>query len=261
MLRYLADPSGGIRYHWRAQLAQARWASFRRNLRDFIRPWLMAQRAKRRPVLLIGPSGGYTLPWQDLCSLSKLGAVEPDPVARAILRARCRHIDIDANPALGWNGHAYQAKELRLWFDRYPDHALIFCNLLGQLETSGHKLSQAWHQEFRAHIKARHWLSYHDLASCKVSPDLEYLKAHWRTKQMQHQELDPLLWQRVYAKASGPLHLVDHGTARLFSFARQSIGAHALFEWPLLDSQWHVVEGLASATDSRGRAKTSNPFE
>lgn len=257
MLRFLADPSGGLRYHWRAQLGQARWAAFRRDLREFMRPWLRAQQKVQRPLLLIGPSAGYTLPWPELRGFSKLHAVEPDPFARMLLRKRCQHIELDAGPALGWSGRAYRAHDLHTWFEGYPDHALLFCNLLGQLGPAGHALSQDWHQAFRTELQGRAWLSYHDLASSQAVPDLEYLKAHWPPEQGQAQLLEPGLWQRVYAKAPSPLHVVDHGTAELFGFTRSKVDARAFFEWPILPGRWHVIEGLASATDSRGCAKTS----
>lgn len=254
MLRFAKDRSGGWRYHLRAYRGRARWAPFCHELAAFMRPWLQRQIRAQRRVLLVGPSGGYTLPWEELLTHPDLCAVEPDPLARALLRRKAPGLRIDPRPALGWSPHGYCPKELQAWFQTHRGCALLFCNLLGQLKANKTLEDPQWRTVFLRELSRCDWLSYHDLVSGPQAADMQVL----RTLAPSHSTLAPQhsieFWQDVYHRASTPLHLVDHKTAALFADPQLKIEQRAFFLWPLCPGYWHVIEGLVSATQGRGCA-------
>jgi len=82
----------------------------------------------QRPPVLIGPSGGYALSAQFLARFQRISVLEPDPLARWLLRRRFPGAafdwqDSECLPQPG--GFARLAAA-------FPDAAFLFCNLLGQ---------------------------------------------------------------------------------------------------------------------------------
>ncbi len=158
----LFDPSGGLRYHLTALLhARRLWVPHRRQVDLFLREW-----APRAPQLvLIGPSGGYTLPPAFLSRFQEIFALEPDPVARLLF------------------SRLHSTLGARLKFVPRPraleplirgSTAVLFCNVLGQLSDS----ITARVPEARAEMESllrrielvAPWASFHDRLSCETSP-------------------------------------------------------------------------------------------
>lgn len=222
-------------------------------------PWLSEQRAAGRRLVLVGASGGYTLPWERLRSHPDKIVVEPDPIARFLLSRRDPSMKRDADPALGWTRQGYWPSALRAWFDRYQGCAFLFCNLLGQLDETQCLRSTAWSSAFLDELSRCPWLSYHDLVSSRVQPDLSRLSRLSASSSSLSPELAPELWQEVYRGTGRSLQLVDHGTAALFASVRNELTQRTFLSWPLIPGRWHVIEGLASATHRRGRESQLNP--
>lgn len=256
MIRFASDVSGGWRYHLRAQRGHRRWAPFRQALAQFIRPWLSVQEQTQRPVLLIGPSGGYTLPWPAIRRCAHRIAIEPDPIARFFLARRDPALILDQRPALGWSSRGYCPNRLHAWFDEYEECAMLFCNLLGQLDAATTWASAAWRDSFVERLSRCDWLSFHDLVSCNLPADLQRLRALASTRAHISPDCALDLWEQVFAGATRPLHLVDHATAQLFSNGALGSLSREFFSWQLCPDRWHVIEGLVSATNGRGRASS-----
>ena len=79
------DASGGLGYHWRAwRYRQHRWAPFH----EAVAGWLEAWTPPARTLVLVGPSGGYALNARFLSRFEQHVVLEPDPLARLLLRRR-----------------------------------------------------------------------------------------------------------------------------------------------------------------------------
>src|SRR3954469_11531411 len=84
------NPAGGLRYHLRALGAGHGWQPFRTALAS----WLANFDAPAQHAVLVGPSAGYTFPDAFLRRFSAITVVEPDPIARFLLRRRLRLLGV-----------------------------------------------------------------------------------------------------------------------------------------------------------------------
>lgn len=247
MRAWFLHPSGGLTYHARALRFASQWESFARGLATELERWIETQRDHQRPIALVGPSGGYTLPWPTLAKIPKLNIIEPDPIARRILKTRHPGLCIDPSPGLGWSSRGYCVRELEAWNLRYRDHALLFCNLLGQIAVQS-DTDIKWQKRFVASLHNRPWLSYHDLFSLRDArlkpaqplhpgelPSLDSIESiqNWIGR-----HFEPTQNKR-------PLYLVDHGTWEWLSTPRAQNRRSNLW-WPLRPTHWHLIEVLQS---------------
>lgn len=134
MLGALWTPTGGITYHFRAaEHAERRWSPYRAALAE----WLDGWRPRRRTLVLLGPSGGYTLLPEFLGRFELILAFDPDPVAPLLFRRRFGRALKAAGTTLRWS-HADLLTEPRALADRlrrHPEAAVFFAGLLGQLRS------------------------------------------------------------------------------------------------------------------------------
>ena len=210
--------SGGLVWHWRALRARnTLWRPFRENLAE----WLEAWRPAASRLILVGPSAGWTLPASLLARFDEVVALEPDPLARALLRHRFAgarlvfsRLDLFAPGGLA---------ALRQLF---PGHALLFCNVLGQL--SPEPGAQAWCETLRHSLADYCWASWHDLASSERPPD-RCDRRSWPAGSS---------FEEVLAGAwrGGEIAVRDHGTLAL---AGQ--GAFETTSWSLHSGQHHLI--------------------
>ncbi len=224
-MAYLLHPSGSLPYHLRAwRWRHSLWAPFHAQVRRWLTDW----RPFARHLVLIGPSGGYALTAQFLERFEHIDVLEPDPLARWLLRRRFPnflfrwHDGRDLPKAGGFSRLAA----------RFPEAAFLFCNLLGQ-ELQGQPADfrrAAWLAELEPALANREWASWHDLASTSRPPDRPPPPAI-----EQAMPLDRLLaacWE------GGELAVIDHDTAglcpqlpRRYAIWRLSPGSHHLIEW------------------------------
>lgn len=212
-------------------------------------------------MVLVGASGGYTLPWATLHEIPDKIFIEPDPLARLCLRRRDSRARIDARPALGWSEQGYSAQELRRWLDRHRGDALLFCNLLGQLDERQTLAASEWRSSLLDHLRGHAWLSYHDLFSAALAPCIRGLAQGIPSRRTGGESpiVDEAFWAKLYPYRDSPIEVVDHGTALFFARSALQADAHQYFAWPLDSTRWHLIEGLASATPGRGRADPAVP--
>ena len=191
-LRSWWNSTGGIVYHARAlRYSHRLWLPFR----EQVGAWLGAWSPPERSLILFGPSGGYTITAEFLERFDSILCIDPDPLAKRIflrrfssLRNRIvwRHDDVlDATTG------RFSTTGLEHLLSDYPHSALLFCNLIGQLQgwVQRSDSSQAQKEGARARFYAwkkrlsellggpsslpRSWASYHDRLSGERAPDTE----------------------------------------------------------------------------------------
>lgn len=217
----LISTSGGLVYHWRALRHRRRlWQRFRATLAG----WLDGWRPPTRRLLLIGPSAGHTLDLRWLARFDRLCAIEPDPLARCWLARRTgRRLVFSSSDPLA------EDPPLDSIAREFPDTAVLFCNLLGQLGPPG---GGGWHPHLARALGAAHWASFHDVASTAREP-----REHWQPLAGEPQQLEQVLSHFWHG---GRLEIVDHETFRL---AGEAPAVYAM--WSIDPRRHHLIEWVA----------------
>jgi len=111
----------------RALRRRSHWNHFLLPVRDWLDTWHPAATG----LLLIGPSAGWCIPDSFLGRFSQIHALDIDPLAGKIFRVLHRKIIAGRRIQLTWQeGDLFEQLEDLLC--KYPDHAVLFCNVLGQ---------------------------------------------------------------------------------------------------------------------------------
>jgi len=217
----LLDPTGGLVYHLRAARHRRRlWAPFHAT----VARWLGSWQPGRTQLVIVGPNAGYALPAGFLARFERVTALEPDPIARWLLARRpdasrlvFDRLDCLATP----DGLARLAA-------RFPDAAILFSNVLGQLDAP----SASWAELLARHLPAHPWASYHDVISTTTPP----------TRDTPCTVTDDAPLDDVLAKfwRDGTLTVTDHATFRLGGAGPQGYAI-----WPITPRRWHLVEWVA----------------
>jgi len=224
----LLHPSGGLNYHLRAwRWRRTRWLPFHSE----VARWLDAWHPDSQHLVLIGPSGGYALNARFLNRFQRITVLEPDALARHLLRKRFADFIIDFAES-----HWLALPDgSNLLAQRFPDAAFLFCNLLGQKwvgQGAGHD-RQAWLAALQTALQQREWASWHDLASTSRRPD--------RFGQLSLPRAEPLddLLARFWI--GGMLEIHDHECSGMLA---NSPRHYAI--WQLAPGHYHLVEWLDS---------------
>lgn len=156
-------PSGGLRYHWRAWRERARWQNFTNDVADWLSNW----RPPCRQLILLGPSGGYTLPTAWLKSFDCIDAYDLDPLAPLFFKWRHSGVRIHFHRQdLFWVDGRLSAAPIKALITQSPQSAFLFSNILGQVLLEGHATEAQWQEylsQLRNNLTHHHWASYHDL--------------------------------------------------------------------------------------------------
>jgi hypothetical protein len=164
------NPSGGLRWHWRAWRSQRQWQGTREHLAQ----WLESVQPASDQLLLLGPSAGWLLPSAFLTRFGQVHCWDIDPLA-PFLFAR-RHGAALRAAGVHWT---YQRGDAWANLDKllaaHPEAAVLFDNLLGQLrfhgpgtgsEAAAHAASvERRITRLRRSLGGREWGSVHDLLS------------------------------------------------------------------------------------------------
>ncbi len=235
------SPSGGLVYHLRALRHRAgSWAPFR----QAIEAWLGAALEGPGELVLVGPSAGHCLPEAVLARFDSVLALEPDPLARWLLRRRLPQRDVALEPRDLLVGPLLRGDEgLPELLRQRPSATVLFCNLLGQLHFVLSERQQTEFQEaFRARLlpalAGRRWASFHDRWSLDRSAREPSPVMRSFTSQP---DADTLA--RAWFGAHGPaVEVLDHATTELFprEWPRR------YFSWQITPTALHVVEGVSA---------------
>jgi hypothetical protein len=255
----LWNPAGGVRYHLRALRHAARlWEPFRWPLGE----WLLGWQTSEPTLLLVGPSGGYNLQPFLLERFARVVVLEPDPLARLVLRRRLARVPLDPRPELELIAEdqlVFHPERFARLLERLGPTAILFCNVLGQLrqllevEDTGAPSFVAVRAAVRAAIAGRSWASFHDRVSGALPPSLEEPIAS------AHRWSDQELLQHAYYGGSDAIggELLDHGTEGFFPEALP----HLYLRWELAPGSYHLIEAVASTAERKEAAERNGPAE
>jgi|GEM_PF-855129 len=239
-LRYLFGKSGGLSYHTTALRFRRLWAPFLQHVNDWLNSWPTPQ----SDLIIFGASAGWTLPSHFLARFERVIVVEPDPAARFLLRRRFPKVQNwichDQTDLLPWFVSTH-SNQLKKFLDKYPDAAVLFSNLLGQIPLIWpRELSpEEWghcNLVFIDALERRNWASYHDLlsASCKM-PMRDFEKIEW----LEGENLEQL-GARLWSGSQKQIVVADHGMSWLKS--------RELALWHLRPKTYHLI-GFATSQD------------
>ncbi len=233
MLDFL--PSGGWVYHWRAKRNHKLWEGFCFQLQTWLKGWS----PKNKDLLLIAPSGGYTLPAEWLLRFSKVYAVDLDGSAeKRFQQSHPQLVYQWIKQDIFTESRQLSTHPLQHLLDRYPEAAVLFCNVLGQLPLN-RRISEIqftqYLQALRSQLRGRSWASYHDLYSIdglNVGEHPSFIAHHLQTNQ----------WKEP---RSGRLEVCDHLTSGRWTDGLQKT---KMF-WSLHKKRLHVIEGVYQKQD------------
>jgi hypothetical protein len=231
VLAAILNPAGGLRYHWRARRHSRRWAPFVEPLADWLDGWM----PDTEHLLLVGPSAGWCLPDAVFRRFARIDVLEPDPLARVLLSRRLRRLGRE--PRLHERDYltADPARIAELACD-FPRHAILFCNVLGQLrflhpELDDTERSLQWKRALMAALDGRAWATFHDRLSGRLVPRLGGETAASEGA-MSDEDLAAAFYDDV-----GELHA--HGTDGLFPQLPRRY-----FAWELVPGRHHLIEAI-----------------
>jgi hypothetical protein len=228
------NKSGGFFYHWRALRYQnSLWSRFKKQVED----WLGAWPVRTDSLVLIGPSGGYSLPREFLLQFKKIDVIEPDFWARFILQFRFRgvHFNFIKDYDLLKNK---KEDRWQSFLQKKSGSSFLFCNVLGQLafidplSVASEKMTFIFENLERAGVC---WASYHDVLSTAIKP--KNLTPLTMQTEVNLESAVEFLWSESKVIA------IDHGTWDATS-KRQPTTEMAW--WQLSPGEYHLIAWIFS---------------
>lgn len=240
----LFNPAGGLRYHFRAlRYASTVWQPFRWAVGE----WLLGWEPPERTLLLVGPSGGYSLQPFLFERFERVVCLEPDPVARLVFRRRLAKAPLERRPAIEFvaDDHlVHHPERLGDLVRKLEPCAVLFSNVIGQLRvlltatSAGNADLSRAREAVQRVLEGRSWASYHDRVSGTLRPEFNQpLVADGR---LTDAEVLSVLYASDDSDDSAPAELLDHLTDGFFPITLP----HAYFVWELEPSWFHVIEGV-----------------
>ncbi len=213
------DASGGLGYHWRAWRFRRRlWHGFHLQVAQWLDDW----QPPAKTLILVGPSAGYALPAHFVARFAQHVAIEPDPLARWLLRRRFASVSWQfAQADVFADEHALEHLS-----ETYPDSAVLFCNVIGQVLDADSLV--AWRNRHAPWFASHHWASWHDVFSSDRAPLALPSADEIRLGPEASTSVAKRLWQGQRCRVE------DHGSFNLWPQAQH-------VAWPLTPAQWHVV--------------------
>jgi len=246
----LISASGGLLWHAKAILRyRSLWSDFTNRIERFLLDWkadmALGPGPQPKGLLLLGPSGGWCLPTQGFIeTFPSLIAVDPDPAARAIFLKRFRP---QMDPTAG-KPHAQEQTWVPSHFERvlpalltrHPHHAVLFCNVLGQLRYQNDKTIERIEFELgqiKLMLEGRHWASFHDRisgnAQITAQQELEFFSP------------SPVETQALAKRVAKGGEWLDHLTSEVLP----AQAGRRFLAWPISRDRLHWIEaGWIGAT-------------
>ena len=213
---HLWHASGGLVYHWRALRYRRRlWQPFVAQ----VARWLAGWQPPQRELVLVGPSAGYTLDRAFLARFARVTILEPDPLAKSLLRRRFAGIPFEEGRVdcfCGLDGP-------QALLDKHPQAAFLFSNSLGQQLAC---LDPAWPAALQQALAGHSWASYHDIIATARGP--VHVEAQSLGSEGTLEDVLAGFWP------GGELVVFDHGSFGV-------LPAQEFAPWALTPTQHHLV--------------------
>ncbi len=165
----LINRSGGITYHYFAsRYVSSLWLPYRAQVELWLNHWAVPS---ENPLILIGPSGGYSLPSHWLTRFQNITVLEPDSLAKYLLQKRF--------PQIQFQFPKIKTLQNTLEFcQAHPTHTLLFTNLLGQIRhlTANSQEVLSIQNQVKPLLTRKHWASYHDIFSVRTPQSLHEIR-------------------------------------------------------------------------------------
>jgi hypothetical protein len=215
---HLLDPSGGLVYQLRAARHRyGLWVPFHAEVAGWLADW----QPEQDQLVIVGPNAGHALPAGFLARFEAVVALEPDPLARWLLARRpdARRLRFDTLDCL------VTANGLAELPGRYPQAAILFSNVLGQISAP----ADSWARLLARHLSGHAWASYHDVISTRSAPS-----QHKGCTVTVTEGLDATLARFWKGRE---ITVLDHETFRI-----NDSGPFRYAPWQITGKRWHLVE-------------------
>lgn len=230
-----SNPSGGLRWHWRAWRWRQRWVGTCQQIED----WLMAQTEMPSDTLvLIGASAGWMMPPRWLARFATVHTWDIDPWAAPLFRRR--HGAALQTQGTALHTHTGDALvQLPALMAQHPQALFWFDNVLGQLCLFEPGRTEAVEQRLRTlhqTLAPVAWGSVHDRLSGPVrEQDLAIPPLRRVTAGTGAESPEQQAWLRsIHAQSPWG----DHLTAEVFPRGTPL----AQIAWPFKPGHWHWLE-------------------
>ncbi|MBX7230764.1 MAG: hypothetical protein K1X29_01630 [Bdellovibrionales bacterium] len=216
------NPTGGLFYHWLAfKYSHRLWEHHK----ETISLWLNSWQPSSSHLVLVGPSGGYSLPNKFLKKFENISALEIDPLAPWFFQLNHKNLN---TKFYNENFFVSSSKKFNINAiadikNKFPGAAILFCNLLGQLPllTKDFSCKQTeWTKKISEDLKGVDWASFHDIWSGKNIPHSNSIR-----KVPSDSSLNESIHfffnndkktLKEFRPNRNPSIITDHGTADLF---------------------------------------------
>ncbi|CBL45676.1 Hypothetical protein HDN1F_20930 [gamma proteobacterium HdN1] len=219
-----------------------RWQPFVQAVHTWIYAWTEALPRSLNALILVGPSAGWSLPLAAFKRFEQVVIFEPDAVARALLGARMRPVRA-YSVRLHYDHHdLFAAGGLQYLHATYPTAAILFCNVLGQLNLivpEHSSTAAAVCKGIASTLQDRHWASYHDLISTTTPPQTGLAPCS-TAHGVYFPTRTPLEQVLIRFWTQSEIELYDHET--------NSLGNADPFQcalWQITPARWHLVQWVS----------------
>lgn len=242
-MKTLLNLSGGLYYHLRAvRYSRGLW----KNYSNSVTLWLKNWQTQKSKLIVIGASGGYCVNFSSL-PFEEMLVNEIDPLARYIFKKRyagAKKVSFESRNFLSPENGKFRAEKLICWLESYPDYAILFSNVLGQLPALFAEEWKASGAEYLKnlfeYLKDRDWATFHD----RVSLERGVARLPHNLEVFFQESLRPIKTPELCSHFSGgqkAATFIDHETDDFVS------GPVRYFLWPLTPQKVHVIEGFQSS--------------
>ncbi len=215
--------SGGLPYHLKALLyRKSLWRVHEQATRSFLERWNPSE----KELILIGPSGGYSIPVGWLAHFDRISAYEPDLLARKIFERR-------HGMKPDWRGRFFPFGKPGA-LKAFSGSAVLFSNLLGQIEIRNVRKLGAWLEE---ELQGLTWASFHDaLSGYGIDFDTEDAG--------RERALLPVMkrWIHVRNPGVGRIEVLSHEAPDLFASFKNL--QYSYWQWTLTPGHTFLTEGV-----------------
>lgn len=240
----LFNVAGGLPYHALARrYHRMLWSDYASRVEQSLVRWA----PPADELVVVGPSGGWLLPQSLLDRYVRVTAIEPDPMARWLLRRRFPGVawSFDVHDYFTPYGDRPWREGLHRLAERYPDQPIYFAEFLGQFiglypdavaREEGDAVVEApafaaWKEEFRQVFRHRPVFSSHDRLVARQPPHTSFVDM---PREPSASDLAVQLWHPEVAVA-------DPLSGGLFPEVPRQVAV-----WQRQPGYWHAMELLAN---------------